>query len=453
VGGKRSRKRREEEERRTRERVEEEGAHSRLLIRHYRFAYPIFLYNRPICIQSPLYATTRPSADSLRNRRNCRACSRRGETITISGASRVDVISTSTTADYRFLRLHLCIRLRKMLAEVLLVLSGHPSAFFTPYPPAQPTTLRISPELEKYLHPGETSSLNTLGSLAWHYTRIRQWSKTTIANAQTSILDLNRAKGKQRETGQGDVYLSALAHGITTVLGGYEAAIVELETKVLEMDEGVVQDLQGHVPLSIIVATFSPWFAPLHSLSDLVDVLSRDSPTPGQLMEMLGELSDTGNPELERIYGRLLTTLESLFVTHLTTFVLFGQAPTTTSRAMPAFALDVGPDALSPRHRTYALNGDLLPRSIGAKSRESMLYVGRVSATLRREGRELPRSMVDALRKAFDGVVVLDDEAGVRSRGLEGLDEAIGMARREVGEWLWRYVLTGSQVIDALETL
>ena len=240
-----------------------------------------------------------------------------------------------------------------------------------------------------------------------------------------------------------------------SILGEYESLIIELEEKVLKRDEGVVQDLQGHVPLSIIVATFSPWFAPLHSLSELIDRLVRERPSPGRLMEILGEKIDTGNPDLARIYARLLTTLEKLFITHLTTFILHGQAPISSSRVMPALALDIGPDTLSPRHRSYALNEEMIPRSVGQKSRESLLYVGRVAATLRREARELPRSMVETLRKAFEGIVTMNEaeERGVRSRGLEGLDEAIGTARREVGEWLWRHVLTGSQIIDALETL
>lgn len=332
-----------------------------------------------------------------------------------------------------------------MLAEVLLVLSGHPSAFFTPFPTSKPTTLRISSELEKYLHPGETASLNTLSSLAWHYTRIRNWSQTAISQAQAAILVANqKSKGKQRD--DGDIYLSTLAHGITSILGEYESLIVDLEAKILARDEGLVQDSQGHVPLSLLVAAFSPWFAPLHSLCSLVYTLSEEIPSPGRLMEILADRVDTGNPDLERIYGTLLMAVEQVFITHLTTFLLFGQAPTTSSRVMPALALDVGSDALSPRHRTYALNEALLPRSIGTKSRESMLYVGRVAATLRREGRELPRSMMDSLRTAFEAVA---SDTG----RLEGLDKAIALARREVGEWLWRNVLTGSQVIDALETL
>ena len=51
--------------------------------------------------------------------------------------------------------------------------------------------------------------------------------------------------------------------------------------------------------------------------------------------------------------------------------------------------------------------------------------------------------MVDDLRREVMAVKELDD----------GLDRAIQRAREEVGEWLWKHVLTGPQVVEALESL
>ena len=361
-----------------------------------------------------------------------------------------------------------------MLAEVLLVLAGNPSAFFVPHPPqpARQSSLRASPKLEQYLHPGEITSLNTLADLAFAYTTIRAWCRDIISSTQHAILSANR-KGKGREQNapvQGDVYLSTLAHGVLDVLAGYEQAIVDLESRVLRLDEGVVQDHKGFVPLSVILATFSTWTAPLQSLVVLTQELQAapGGIQPGRLLDILAQRTDTGHPHLARIYTRLFAVVQKLWIRHLTTFVLYGQAPVASSKIAPAIALDVGPDPLSPRHRVYELNEGMLPPALGARSRESLLYVGRVVATLKREGRDLPASVLDTLREAFGDLARGtagdgrdDDEAADGERdvgswarsGADGLDEAILLARKEVGEWLWRFVLTGSQVIDALDTL
>jgi gamma-tubulin complex component 4 len=91
----------------------------------------------------------------------------------------------------------------------------------------------------------------------------------------------------------------------------------------------------------------------------------------------------------------------------------------------------------------YTLNTDLFPESIASETRESILYVGRVAATLNREGRSLPKTMVDELRKVIMSAEELDD----------GLERAIQRTREEVGEWLWKHVLTGPQVAEALKSL
>lgn len=343
-----------------------------------------------------------------------------------------------------------------MLAEVLLVLAGHPSSFFTPHPPQSPTTLRLTPSLERYLHPGEIASLNTLGDIAHNYASIKLWATLQLESTRQAILLSNR-KGKQKALDPAPhpsnpcVYTSTLASAILDSLRSYEEIIVELEMKILKMDTEVVQDSKGYVPLSIIVASFSHWITPLQSLHHLVATIQRDKPTPGGLIDLVRARVESGHPELRRIYVTLANVVERLFIRHLTVFVLFGQAPTGSSGVTPSIALDTGADALSPRHRMYELNTDLVPSSVGGRTRESLMYVGRVAATLKREGRDLPRGLIQELQEAFEGVTQERNGRGVR--GLEGLDEAVDLARREVGEWLWRHVLTGHQIIESLEML
>ena len=316
-----------------------------------------------------------------------------------------------------------------MLAELLLVLSGHPSSFFVPSPsaPASAGTLTISPSLNEYLHPGEQHSLNTLGALAFRYSRIRSWSTQIQRRAREALLT-SSAKGKQRAVSdEVDQYLYTLAGSVADALRGYEELIVITEARILSFDPVMVQDQQGYVPLSSIVATFSPWQAPMAALANLVDDLSKEgTASGGRLLELVYELTQTGNPTLQTIFTTILDTLRHLFLTHLIAFLLYGLAPERSSPASPSIALDIGPDPLSPQHRLYTLNEDLLPRSILAATRESILYVGRVAATLRREGQSLPKTLVDELRDEVLAVKGLDDWSGLK--------EAVQRTRSEVGE-------------------
>jgi gamma-tubulin complex component 4 len=327
-----------------------------------------------------------------------------------------------------------------MLAEVLLVLTGHPSAFFIPHPPApaRPTTLSLSPSLATYLHPGEIASLNNLGQLAFQYSRIRAWALSIQAQSRSAV-HLEYASKKGKERAQPDLgtapacegaYFSTLVAGLLCVLKDYELLVVETEARILAVDPALVQDGRNHVPLSTLVATFDPWRPVLADLGRLVDTLSSPSAagewTPGALLHHLTSLCATGNPRLRAMHMTLLHGLRALFLTHLVAFLLFGLAAPASTPVSPAVGIDAGPDPQSPQHRVYRLNADLFPPGVRARTRESVLYVGRVAATLRREGRTLPPPLVAGLREETMAVTDLEEDGG--------LERAVSRARAEVGE-------------------
>lgn len=365
-----------------------------------------------------------------------------------------------------------------MLAEILLILSGHSSSFFIPYPspPAVPFTCKTSPSLAEYLHPGEITSLNSLADLAFQYRKVKTWVNDIIDCGRKAILAESlrpSRKGKEREVFVDDKgghiklnqYLMTLAASIMEVLNGYELLIVETEARVLSFDPAVVQDQQGYVPLSSIVTTFDRWRAPMTALSKIVDQLSSpnqrgDSWSPGRLIDLILFKSQTGNPFLQEIFSSLAKSLRVLFLTHLASFILYGIAPSKSQMTSPSIGRTVGVDPLSPQYRVYALNVDMLPTSVEENTRESILYIGRVAATLKREGRSLPKSLVDDLQRELTAVKSL--EVG------GGLKEAVEDARAEIGEyvnfhkleseltshrWLWRHILTGPQVAESIEML
>lgn len=287
-------------------------------------------------------------------------------------------------------------------------------------------------------------SLNSLADLAFQYRKVKTWVNDIIDCGRKAILAESlrpSRKGKEREVFVDDLgahiklnqYFMTLAASIMEVLNGYELLIVETEARVLSFDPAVVQDQQGYVPLSVIVATFDRWRAPMIALSQIVDQLSSldqrgDSWSPGRLIDLILFKSQTGNPFLQDIFSSLAKSLQVLFLTHLASFILYGIAPSKSQMTSPSIGRTVGVDPLSPQHRVYALNVDMLPTSVEENTRESILYVGRVAATLKREGRSLPKSLVDDLQRELTAVKSL--EVG------GGLKEAVEDARAEVGEYV-----------------
>lgn len=331
-----------------------------------------------------------------------------------------------------------------MLAELLLVLGGHPSALFT--------SKGVAPALAEHLHPGEVAALGTLCELARHYAYVRSWAEETQAAARAAVLAGTKrghgsshgsGKGKGRETDAPGQYVAVLAGAVRGVLQEYDELVVRTEAAVLARDPGVVQREPagggaGYVPLSLLLATFDHWQAPMAAVAALVSRVQEEGYLPGELMQHLAECAATGHPFLRRVFGTLLAALWALFLQHLVIFLLDGVAPDESTPAAPALGLDAGAD---PPHRAYRLDNTLLPASVGASTRESILYVGRVAATLKREGKALPRSLVDKARR------------DVLASDVEGLDAAVQRSRAEVGEWLWTHILTGPQVSEAIETL
>ncbi|WWC65984.1 uncharacterized protein I303_108606 [Kwoniella dejecticola CBS 10117] len=354
-----------------------------------------------------------------------------------------------------------------MLSEVLLVLSGHESSLFLPGPStSNATTLITSPHLAEYLHPGEITSLNALADLAYKYKRVKSWSARIQKEGKEAILsetlsNSRKGKGKGKERidpitsttpATPNQYLTTLAGSILSILKEYEILIVEVEAKILSLDPALVQDDQGYVPLSALVATFDQWKIPLGSLSTLVDEISGSVEViePGKLIDLVEEKRKTGNSRLHEIYTKIYKSLTDLFLVHLITFILYGstsstETPSSRSALTQSIGLDVGPDASSPKYRIYRLDDRLIPSSIDKWTRESVLYIGRVSATLKRQNKSLPATLIGSIREEVSSVRGLDE--------LNGFNDAIAKARGGVGEWLWKHILTGSQIIEAIESL
>ncbi|KIM32251.1 hypothetical protein M408DRAFT_326880 [Serendipita vermifera MAFF 305830] len=315
-----------------------------------------------------------------------------------------------------------------VVAEILLVLSGHSSSIFTKGDnPSQPP--KVSSAFADLLHPGEIESLESLSRIAWRYARIK--------NAKRTLCTPNNA-------GQVSKYLSALYAALNDILKTeYEALIVETEAKVVKRDDAFVAS-GAFVPLSSIRATFSEWdapFAALHTLLDRLEVSAdgtvppRGEPPlwpPGKLIDMLLERAETGVGKIGSIMSSLAVAVQRVWRIELIAFLVHGTLSTT--------------EPLANEKEAYSLNAEAIPSCLSFQTRESITYVGKALVTVRaaRGQKQLPRTLTTEHTKILERALPQDVYA---------FDKAIAEIRTNVSEWLWANILTKPMVNEALESL
>lgn len=355
-----------------------------------------------------------------------------------------------------------------MVPEILFLLSGHPSVLVSPSPSASDATgYVIAPAYtEGHFHPGEVGSLTTLALLGFRYRKVDSWIARAQAQARKEIL---RSSAPHRSTertstaddGHGQVedwqYLTGMCTRLRSVLDEYQELILFTEQRMLAEDDGFCGEDAGFIPLSTLLATYAAWQTKMAALENLVDTLQRgpsgpvpvqpsskpSSSTPpvplwppGPLITLLHTLHFESETSLAKTYLQLSHAVQLPFLSQLLVFLLYGQPC--------SLAYDAGADPLATHRRTYALREGAIPDVIGGQVRESMLWVGRAVAVVRKEGRELPPDVKTRLEGEVRSVWV-EDEANFKA--------VVEQVRAEVGDWLWRNILTMKDVkrtIDAL---
>ncbi|KDQ15723.1 hypothetical protein BOTBODRAFT_158048 [Botryobasidium botryosum FD-172 SS1] len=312
-----------------------------------------------------------------------------------------------------------------MIAEILLVLAGHPSSLFLP-----PATLL--PAFAPLLHPGEIQCLEALALLAHRYNKVKVFSNTPPRNSE---------------------YVSSVCATLRSILGEYEQLVVDTEAKVLRKDDAMVAR-GSFVPLASIKATFAEWDAPLAALEVLVDdIRAGPRPTPeveppneapsgapahwppGPLIDLLLHRAQTGVQRIAVLFSQLAVAAQRLWQIHLTAFLVHGALA-------PSDALAKTSDS------KYHLNIQAIPSCVSSATRESIAYVGRAVATVEeaegRGSRAVPRDMRLAHTKMLEGVLPQD---------VHRFDKVVAEIRTNVSEWLWTKVLSRNDVYEAVESL
>ncbi|KAI0036591.1 Spc98 family-domain-containing protein [Vararia minispora EC-137] len=291
-----------------------------------------------------------------------------------------------------------------MIAEILLVLAGHSSSFFT-------EDYHLHPAFETFLHPGEQQCLASLGSIAHRYRQVK-----------TACSVLARSSSR---------YLCALCATLSQILkDDYESLIVDTESKILHRDASFVAG-GAFVPLSAVRAVFSAWDAPLAALDGLLEKLQSQAEwPPGEIIDMLIARAATGTHLISDIMGSLARAVQRVWRTQLIALLVHGTLSTTDPLA----------------ESDYTLIGSQIPSCVSDQTRNSISYIGRALGTVKvaRWQTQFPRELVAEHTRRLENVLVQDQYT---------FDNVIADIRVNVSEWLWRTVLTQKNVEEAIDSL
>lgn len=296
-----------------------------------------------------------------------------------------------------------------MIAELMLMLAGHPSSLFD-------SRGELEPAFNGMLHPGERSTLQYLSRIAMRYKALRSAVDTLGTSSE---------------------YLSSMCAAIRVVLREYESLVIQTESRIIRRDDEMVAS-GSFVPLATLKAVFAEWDAPMASLYALVVHIQATDPAqiqPGRLIDLLLERAGSGVARLGSIMSSLAIAVQNVWRMHLVAYLIHGSlAPQT-------------PFAFMKPHR---LNMDVIPHCVSSETRESIVYIGRAVMTvqavshLSRQQQQLPRTLALSHAKMLSQVLPQD--------GRE-FNVVISRIRANISEWLWTTVLTHKDVDDAIESL
>ncbi|KAF2838951.1 hypothetical protein M501DRAFT_935234 [Patellaria atrata CBS 101060] len=249
-----------------------------------------------------------------------------------------------------------------MLHEILLCLSGHPSALFdqsrshgnnneSPFP---------------LLSPPEAALLSSIEHLANIHRNIRSHSETISSS-------------------HGSTICRAVATAIRSAhLDKFQQKILDVEQRILRKDASIV-GAYNIVPLAGIVSEFDEWTRRMEWYWDILCYIlperkfgskptGDDSPCSGAaIIDRLRQEGQTGYPDIEEVALSLSKIAETTWLRQLSTFVLYGRIP---SVGKEDFFIQIeSEDTGSPPH--FRSVNKLSPKFVSTQTVSSVLFIGK----------------------------------------------------------------------------
>ncbi|KAF2121368.1 Spc98 family protein [Lophiotrema nucula] len=250
-----------------------------------------------------------------------------------------------------------------MLHEILLSLSGHPSALFD----AQNASKHVTSTPVARLSPQEAELLSSLAHLSRLHRKIRDHAQKIAANHPSTAC-------------------RAVATAISNHhLAKFQKKVLEVEAKVLRRDAETV-GAYNIVPLALVVNEFSQWTRVMEWLWETSNfILSSDSShmvngseragkreaTGAELIDKLRTEAQTGYPDIAEAALHHGKVAETSWLRQLSTWLLYGRLPSFGASDF-FISTEEEDDEVS-----FAANSKLLPKFVTSQTAASILFVGK----------------------------------------------------------------------------
>lgn len=325
-----------------------------------------------------------------------------------------------------------------MLHEILLSLSGHPSALFDP----QPGHSHVTSKSIALLSPPEAELLSSLGHLSRLHRQIRD-HVTCIASAHPSTV------------------CRAVATAISSHhLEQFQQKVLDVEASILSQDASTV-GAYNIVPLAGIVGEFSEWLRLMEWLWDISNFIaipeaSRKSDqqdlkaaSGAESIDKLRAAAQTGYPDIEEAALYLGAVAETSWLRQLSTWLLYGR--------LPAFgASDFFIEDVSDQDPSFSVNHKLLPKFVTRHTASSILFVGKSLNQIR----SLPANAKSMTGRSFGASEMelvpahVAQLSGVKAPILSAkLSEVVTNIRLSLSRNLLQHLLPQEKIVEVLTVL
>ncbi|KAI9668054.1 MAG: hypothetical protein M1821_000874 [Bathelium mastoideum] len=261
-----------------------------------------------------------------------------------------------------------------MIHEVLLALSGHPSALLA----AAKQRNGLDHEIEGSFASLSLSERELLVSIA------------RIADLHSQLQSHTKVISTSHQ--------SAACRAVATAINGQQLArfqdhILEVEKRILTKDSGIV-GAYDIVPLAAIVSEFEPWTRRLQWLWDTVLFLGpedieitksssrRKQCSSAQIINRLRDSLQTGYPDIEETANELVKVAETAWMRQLSTWLLYGRLPQDRQEDFCIRKQSPDDDVVT----DFSLIPELMPRFVARETAISILFIGKSLNQIRTYG-------------------------------------------------------------------
>ncbi|KAF9694780.1 hypothetical protein EKO04_007407 [Ascochyta lentis] len=248
-----------------------------------------------------------------------------------------------------------------MLHEILLSLSGHPSALFD----TQQGSTHVTSTANRLLSPPEAELLAAIG----HLSRLHRKTRDHVARVASS---------------HPSTVCRATATAITAYhLDNFQRKILDVEGQILKQDASTV-GAYNIVPLAGIVGEFSGWVRLMEWLWDIsnfmqpVELLpkseniSRKIASGSELIDKLRTEAQTGYPDIEEAARYLGEVAETAWLRQLSTWLLYGRLP-----AFGSSDFFIAQEDEDSTEVSFVARNRLLPKFVTRQTALSIMFVGK----------------------------------------------------------------------------